>query len=232
GTMPNLLGHVKTIVKDHPPVACIPMGIDLDIEQDSLPLAESYRDSYLNKNYFNIVYAGTIGITNALNPFLEAAKEMQTHKDLRFVIIGDGALKFEYMQKYDLPNLVFAPKIPRNMVQSALESADLLYFSAHNSKVWDYGLSLNKVIDYMKAGKPIIASYTGHQSMINEAQCGEFVQACNTKALIDAIIKYKTMTKNEREEIGQRGKSWIYKNRDYAKLARDYSELISRLAPR
>lgn len=229
GTMPNLLDHVKTVIKNPPPVGCIPMGLDMDIEEDSLPLPEDYKNTYLNDNYFNIVYAGTIGITNALEPLLDAARLMQSHKDIRFIVIGDGALRQEYMKKYDLPNLLFAPKIPRNMVQEALKKANILYFSTYKSKVWDFGLSLNKLIDYMKSGKPIVASYSGFPSMVNEAQCGEFIPANDTSALIKTILKLKEMPKNEREEIGLRGKVWIYKNRDYSKLAQDYHNLIAQI---
>ena len=42
------------------------------------------------------------------------------------------------------------------MVQSVLSRCDLLYFSVHVSTVWKYGQSLNKVIDYMLAGKPVV----------------------------------------------------------------------------
>ena len=35
----------------------------------------------------------------------------------------------------------------------------------------------NKLIDYMMAGKPVVASYSGYQSMLNEANAGLFVPA-------------------------------------------------------
>ncbi|MEK2687646.1 glycosyltransferase family 4 protein [Bdellovibrio sp. GT3] len=229
GTMPNLLDHVESVTKNHPPVACIPMGIDKDIADDSIPLTENYKLTYFDKKYFNFVYAGTVGITNALEPFLNAAKGMQSEKELRFIVIGDGALRQEYMRKYDLPNLIFAPKIPRNMVQSALAQADLLYFSTHNSKVWNFGLSLNKLIDYMRAGKPIIASYSGYPSMVNEANCGEFIPAHDTQAVVKTISKYMQMPKEERLAIGSRGNKWIYENRTYTVLANDYNEIIKNL---
>lgn len=229
GTMPNLVEHVKTVTKKHPPVKCIPMGIDIDISDNVIPLPQEFRETYLDSKYFNVVYAGTIGITNALEPFLEAAKELQNFKNIRFILIGDGALKKYFAQNNKLPNLLFAPKIKRNMVQSALEQADLLYFSTYDSKVWKYGLSLNKLIDYMKAGKPIIASYSGYQSMINEAECGEFVSSYDTGELVKTIIKFKSMSQQERSEIGARGKKWLYKNRDYRTLAKNYSDLIASL---
>ena len=115
------------------------------------------------------------------------------------------------------------------MVQNALEQADLLYFSTYNTKVWEYGLSLNKMIDYMKAGKPIIASYSGFPSMINESGCGEFVPAFDTKALIDVILKYKGLSQEELKTIGEKGQQWVLKERNYTRLAKTYAEVIANL---
>ena len=66
-----------------------------------------------------------------------------------------------------------------------LNEADVVYFSTFPSAVWNYGQSLNKIVDYMLAGKPIIGSYSGFYSMINEAKCGYLVEANNSEALAD-----------------------------------------------
>ena len=98
---------------------------------------------------------------------------MMEESNIHFLVVGDGNLRENFQQKYaHLCNLTFAPRVPKEMVQPVLARCDLLYFSVHASKVWKYGQSLNKVIDYMMAGKPIVASYTGYPSMINEAACG------------------------------------------------------------
>ena len=102
----------------------------------------------------------------------------------------------------------------------------MLYFSVHNSEVWRYGQSLNKVIDYMLAGKPIVASYTGFPSMINEAQCGTYVPAGDEKSLKDEIIRYAQMSASERADIGARGREWILQNRTYSVLASDYLKIL------
>lgn len=62
------------------------------------------------------------------------------------------------------------------MVQSVLSHADVLYLSTFNSKVWNYGQSLNKLIDYMVAARPIIASYSGYRSMVDESGAGFLFQ--------------------------------------------------------
>ena len=203
------------------------MGVDLSLVDNQLQISEKYINEYIPKNKFIVAYAGTIGISNALDTFFECAKIMQDETNIHFLIVGEGDLLPFYQKKYlNLKNLTFAPKVPKQMVQSILKHCDILYFSVHKSKVYRYGQSLNKVIDYMVAGKPIIASYTGYPSMINEACCGTYVEAKNINALKDEIIRYYKMPKEELNQIGQRGREWILNNRNYSKLAQEYISII------
>ncbi|MGY2409956.1 glycosyltransferase family 4 protein [Pseudomonas pergaminensis] len=227
GTMPNLSEHVRAETGLSRPVFCIPMGVSEDHLGQVKELPEDYVKQYFSVAKFRVVHAGTIGITNALEVFFEAAALMQDYADIEFLMIGDGALKAHYQEKYGhLANLTFAPKISRDMVQSALAKSDLLYFSVYASKVWHYGQSLNKVIDYMLAGKPVIASYSGYPSMINEAECGVYVPAGDVEALVLGILDMKFKSAEEREEMGARGKKWLLDNRNYPKLAQDYMSLL------
>jgi glycosyltransferase involved in cell wall biosynthesis len=92
--------------------------------------------------------------------------------------------------------------------------------------VWQFGQSLNKIIDYMVAGKPIVASYTGYPSMINEANCGTYVPAGDVLALKREIERYASMSQSDLAEIGSRGKSWILENRSYQRIAKNYLEIL------
>lgn len=227
GTMPNLGAHVRNVLGRDRSVFCIPMGVSQEHLSDVVDVPEEYFKKYLASDKFKIVHAGTIGITNALDVFFEAARALRENSDVEFIIIGDGALRQYYQRKYaDLPNLVFAPKVPRSMVQAVLAKGDILYFSVHNSKVWDYGQSLNKVIDYMLAAKPVVASYSGYPSMINESNCGVFVPANDVGALISAILEMKSKNEEDRRKMGSRGRDWLLKNRNYSKLSSDYLKVL------
>ena len=227
GTMPNLAAHVRTELGHERPVYCVPMGVSQEHLNDVAEVPADYAERYLASDKFKVVHAGTIGITNALDVFFETARAMREHTDVEFVIVGDGALRESYQKQYgDLPNLVFAPKVPRNMVQSVLSEGDLLYFSVHDSKVWDYGQSLNKVIDYMLAAKPVVASYNGYPSMINEADCGVFVPANDVGAVVSAIVEMKSKSAQERAQMGMRGREWLLQNRNYSTLADNYLSIL------
>lgn len=229
GTMPNLAPHVENITQKGARVCCIPMGIDPFAIQQTKDSSKDYKDKYIPKDKFIIAYAGTIGISNALDIFLDCAKRFEGDSSVHFVLIGDGDLRDCYISKYgNAPNITFGPKIAKDQVQHVLANCDLLYLSVHRSSVWKYGQSLNKLVDYMLSGKPVIASYTGYQSMINEAFCGSFVPAGDIDALYNEILRYKKLPSLDLVDLGCRGRKWIKENRSYQKLAHDYyNEIFS-----
>jgi hypothetical protein len=227
GTMPNLGEHVKNVLGFSKTTHCIPMGIDSTICCELEPLPKSLENDLIVPGKFIVAYVGTIGISNALQIFFECAEMMQGEEQIHFLVVGDGGLRNQYIARYGrLANLTFGPKVRKTMVQSILSKCDLLYFGVGKSKVWNFGQSLNKLIDYMLSGRPIVGSYEGYQSMINEADCGVFIPN-NVKALQSCIIEYFEMQPQKRLEIGSRGKNWLLKNRQYRKLACDYIGILS-----
>jgi glycosyltransferase involved in cell wall biosynthesis len=223
GTMPNLGEHVQQVLGYPRVTSCIPMGVDAATFTITEALPVDYEATYFPKNKFVVAHVGSIGITNALDTFLECAEAMQDQPNIHFLVVGDGDLREAYWEKYShLDNLTFGPKVTKAMVQTVLAKCDLLYFSVHVSRVWKYGQSLNKVIDYMMAGKPVVASYTGYPSMINEANCGTYVPAGDVLALKEELMRYAQMDAEERQSIGARGKAWLLENRNYPKLAKEY----------
>lgn len=240
GTMPRLDLHIEEILGHKSfNFYCAPFGIvDLSESSKKVDSNEDLFEYEFPKDKLIIGYAGSMGISNALKPFINTIQNIEkTIPNLYFVLIGSGDLResFENQLK-DCKNVEFLPRIPQNQVQNFLSNCDAVFLSTTNSKIWNYGQSLNKVIEYMTAGKPILALYYGYQSMINEADCGFFItpgpdQSAET-AIEATLIEISNMTKNELKEIGQRGKTWITKNRSYSVLAKQYFTKIQNLMPK
>lgn len=223
GTVPNLIEHVSEVTRNHSPVICIPQGIDPRILVRAQKLSKAYIDKNIPREKFIVCYAGAIGAANALETFLSCARELKFRDDIHFLIVGEGALKQKFENEclgYD--NITFAPSIQKDAVSDLLGHTSLLYFSFQKASRLRFGQSLNKLIDYMLSGKPIIASYTGFPSMINEADCGSFVPAEDLNALRTEIERYADMPAEERARIGGRGRDWILKNRRFETLAAEY----------
>lgn len=227
GTMPNLSAHVAQVLGRPRAVECIPMGIASRTLATSAALPSGYAESHLIHDAFTIGYAGTVGITNALETFFRAAEALETDPRFHFVLVGGGDLLPDYKAEFShLRNLTFAPRVPRQEILGVLKEFDLLYLSVHKSRVWDYGMSLNKLMDYMLAAKPVLASYDGFPSMINEANCGTFVPAADVPAVVDAIRVFASLPEAERVEVGRRGRRWLLENRSYDVLATRYREIL------
>jgi len=73
------------------------------------------------------------------------------------VIVGDGKEKPKLVKEYgDMENVLFIDPIKKQQVQSMLELFDACYIGLQKEKLFQYGVSPNKLFDYMYSGKPIL----------------------------------------------------------------------------
>ncbi len=227
GTMPNLKEHVKNITGNNSHCFHIPQGVDMNFYAFPEPLPDGYAEQYIPRDKFIIAYAGSIGLTNGLKTIVECAKQLSHNDKIHFLLIGSGDMLESFkLETIDYENITFAPRVRKEQVQTILEQCDLMYDSVLDIKLYDYGLSRNKWIDYFYSGKPLLASYSGFPSMINEAQCGQFVPAEDFESLMKAILYYSALSVEELNKIGMSGKEWVINNRTFDKLASDYSKLF------
>lgn len=225
GTMPRLDLHVENILGKKRDVFCSPLG--LDSSQVTAMNIVPNLDKYFPEEKLIIGYAGSMGISNALESFIQCIDKLSDNDNIHFVLVGDGDLKDEYKSRLKYKeNVTFVPKIKQEDVQYFLSKCNILYLSTHDSEIWKYGQSMNKVVQYMLSGKPIVASYSGYESMLNEADSGVFVPPNNIEQLKKALLGYSMMKEEERELVGERGTKWIIENRMYSKLAKQYIEKI------
>jgi glycosyltransferase involved in cell wall biosynthesis len=225
GTMPGLGEHVnnnrlKSPLKSKINVVCIPLGVNLELREKTEKNSLIDISSYCHKNQLKIVYSGSIGISNALDNFFRLVVLFQNDNSVKFFILGDGPLLTQYQVKTrSYKNLVYLGKVPSLEVTSVLKQADILYLSNKPFKLWEYGQSLNKLIDYMYAGKIILMEYTGLISMINDSKSGFIVPYRNSSHMQDIIKYVGQLSENERDQIGSKGKDWLLNNQSYQILA-------------
>lgn len=211
GTMPNLEEHVKKSVTSYPKIITIPMGYSYNQISSSKEITTEFN---LDNSKINICYAGTLGISNNIPQLLKFAEFCSLRRpNYMFYFLGGGPLEGD-IKNSSLSNVEHLRKVKRHEVLSALSKFDCLIFSSLKSRVWSFGQSLNKVVDYMLANKPILGFYDGYESMINETASGRFVPHENFNDAINFIDTAKTLKVTS--------KQWILENRNY----RDLSSLL------
>jgi glycosyltransferase involved in cell wall biosynthesis len=226
GTMPNLVEHVMDEVGEGASVATVPLGIDDDLAE----LTQRYEPAPKSGENILIGYSGSIGRSNSVEALLSAAKQLGPDQGIEFEFWGGGDLLEDFREQYSgQPHIQFHGHTPRQVLFSELARTHMLVLATNGSSRWKYGQSLNKLVEYMLVGRPIIAVYSGFPSMINESECGIFVPVEDLSALVEAILHYRDMSGPEREEIGLRGRAWIQRNRSYDRLARKYLDIFDTL---
>ncbi len=230
GTMPRLELHVQETLGYKKRVFCSPLGYAEDGYKDCSIKLDNFN---IPKNKIVIGYAGSMGLTNALEDFVAVIKSLKGNDEIFFALIGSGDMRATFQKELsDCKNVHFYPKVDQCHVQNFLQCCDILYLSVKQSKVWDYGQSMNKVVEYMLAGKPILASYYGYPSMIDEAGCGLFVQHSEPGELKNTLLKMVGLGKDNLQSMGEKGEVWVRARRSYATLAKEYLfELIKIVKP-
>lgn len=227
-TMPKADEHIRTRISKPFQFTCIPQGLDLELSNSGAVIEPEFAAAYLPANKFIIAYAGALGLSNALETIIDSARRLKDrYPDIHIVFLGDGPCKPDLVKRAeDLPNVSFAPKISREKVHSFLKKCDVVYDSVKSVPLYRYGLSRNKWMDYMFSGKPLLVSYSGYVNLINEADCGEVVEAENVEALTNAIIRMYEMDRHELKKMGLRGKRFVEKHRTFDVLAAEYMKLF------
>lgn len=228
GTMPNLKQHVIESGVRKNDAFFHTCGIGIDPERAKMVpdfvFPKSVRQNLKDK--IVVGYCGSIGLTNNLKDFIQYIKT-NTSPDVAFVIAGDGADKEGYeKQLAGYKNIYFLGSIAPQDVQSLLRSCDILFLATMPSKVWEYGQSMNKIVDYMLAGKFIVAQYEGYPSMINEADCGVFTTG---NKLGDCFNDVFNMSVSDRDAKGANGRRWLLENRSYDHLTDMYIGKINQI---
>ena len=223
--MPNLKQHVleSGISKRDRAFHTCGIGVSPDRAAEGTPFIFTPDLEARMQGRTIVGYCGSIGLTNNLSDFVDYI-EASRRDDVMFVIAGDGADRARFQSRLGAcDNIVFLGRISADQVQGFLRRCDVLFLSTLPSKVWDYGQSMNKVVDYMLAGKYIVAQYTGYPSFINEAACGVFTDGAGLAACLDDAI---ATPRAKRDAIGLAGRTWLLEHQSYKQLASDYLRKI------
>jgi len=203
-------------------------GVDLDelAQNEALDTEVAKK---IPKDKFIVGYTGTVGVANALDSFCEAAKLLENAKEILFVIVGDGQEKKNLMKKYaNAANILFVDAIAKKQVQSMLALFDACYIGLKKENLFKYGVSPNKLYDYMYSAKPVLyAIDSGENNIVKTAECGVSVEAQNPLAIADGIAELYAMG-TEREKFGKNGRKFILEHFTYDKLAKRYQDLMEK----
>ena len=210
----------------------IPNGISLDDWKDSKPLPKEHQDLFdkLHKeNKFVVLYVGGHALSNNLDVLIEGASRTQDDESVAYVLIGNGVEKARLMKKAQddgLTSVFFLPPIDKKSIPTALANGDVLFICSAKSPLYRYGISMNKVYDYMMSAKPILYGIDARNNDVLDAQCGLSFSSDDLDTFAEQLYILKNSPKEELKKMGENGKKWVLQNSEYTILANKFLSLM------
>ena len=206
-------------------IVWIPHGVELS-RYDSLATYDGVAH-----NPFKVVFLGGFVSANSLDTILDAAAELQRRgrTDVKVLLIGSGQDRAGIMERsrtLGLDNVEFPTAVPKAEIWKAMALADAFIYGLRDIPLYRYGISLNKLADYLASERPIIFFGRSTYDPVAEANAGFSVPPGDPVAIADAIEKMVALTPEDRKAMGLRGRDYLMANHNIPNLAQRYLGIL------
>ena len=206
----SLLPAVDTYLSrygiDPKKILWLPNSVDLDsINVETQPISKK----------FTVMYAGAHGLANDLETVIHAAAIIEKKypaNNITICLIGEGPEKSKLKklaEEHNVSIVEFHDAVPKAQIYHVLNQADACLMLLKDSPVFRFGISPNKLFDYLVMSKPIIYGVKTPYNPIEKARAGLSINPSDPEALADAIHSLFTLPCEERQAMGLRGKQYV-----------------------
>lgn len=222
--LPNASEYLTALSVERDKIIWIPNGVDLQ----SFPSPPPKKTS----DQFEFMYFGAHGTANGLSNVLKAMKHVQNtkaHTHIRLRLIGDGPLKPSLIQlarKLDLENVSFEDPVKKSEIPAVASEADAFVFNLVDSPVFKYGISSNKLFDFLAGARPIVFCSNSANNPVSQANAGITVHPEKPEQLAEALIALSMKPKQELDAMGHNGREFVVNNHDYKQITKRFAELF------
>lgn len=232
--LPDAYKHLVTRGMAMDKYHVVPNGVSVDEWNGAnIPLPQEH-DTFIRtlkaQNKFVVGYVGGHGVSNGLDTILDLASKVTDRPQIHFALVGKGPEKQRLMNEAKslaLANISFLPPVPKLNVPEFLREMDVLICVSPNTPLCQYGMSLNKIFDYMMASRPILWASSASNDLVSDAGCGFTVPSDDVIALKRCLVKMFDMTSQELDALGRHGQHFILTNYTYIKLAHKFMRVLN-----
>ena len=177
---------------------------------------------------FKVVYTGSIRHVNNLGLLLDAAKQVSDPR-VKFLIWGDGNEREALTRRVEdenITNVAFKGRVEKKYIPSIVSRADLNI--AHNtpSPLFRFGISFNKLFDYLAAGKPVLSDFPCPYNPSVQCGAGISVDEPTPRAIADAIERLASLSDKEYRVMSGNARHAAEEDYNFAVLTQKLIDVI------
>jgi glycosyltransferase involved in cell wall biosynthesis len=182
---------------------------------------------------FVVSYLGSQGPVNGLMTLVEAARRLQDKQlnvPLRIRLVGDGTDRPRLQRQvaeWGLRNVEFLAPVAKSEVVALCQSSQaFVYCHRPMPVVAKYGVSANKIFDYLAAARPIVFSCNSLNDPVRDAEAGISVPAGDAGSLAEAIARISMLPLRERQRLGANGRAYVLNHHNLASIAEQWESFL------
>ena len=168
---------------------------------------------------FKLMFAGAVGEAHGFECTMEAARLTKEHKEIKWVIVGDGR-RLDWVRSFVKENgleetVLTLGRFPAETMPWFFGQADVMLVTLSDDPLFRL-YAPAKISSYMAAGKPIVAVLNGEGAeVIRDADCGWTLAAGDAEGVARLAVELSHMDKSALAEKGRNALK--YYNAHYVK---------------
>jgi len=191
------------------------------VPQPSLGVHENLPPATFKKKY-NFVYVGNIGTLQLIDEIAEAGKIIGTRGDVEVHLAGMG-LQSENLKKYIADNslkdiVTYYGPLPLEKAVTLYADADALIVPLKEGGTVGKTIP-NKLVQYLKYGRPIIGSLSGDGRDVLVKTKGAVLADQNAESIAKAMETIIDLPADKKEEMGQQNKLYYEEHFEIRRVA-------------
>jgi colanic acid biosynthesis glycosyl transferase WcaI len=209
-------------------VQVLPNWADLETIFPGQPQNGFRREAGL-KDGTVVLYAGNLGEKQGLEMVLEAADLTRSHRDLSYVLAGEGGAKGRLRaqaRELGLDNVHFLPLQPASRFPDLLAAADI-HLVVQKKGASDLVMP-SKLGNILAAGKPFVATASPESELgrvTTRSQGGILVPPEDGPSMVRAIL-HLTQAGEERRNLGLKGRQYAETHLSRRRIMLQWEELL------
>ncbi len=181
-------------------------------------------------NGFRLMFAGAVGEAHGFECTMQAALLTQEHKEIKWIIVGDGR-KLDWVKQFvkdnGLEETVFTlGRFPAETMPWFFKQADVMLVTLNDDPLFKL-YAPAKISSYMATSKPIVAVLNGEGAdVIKEADCGWCLSSGDAEGFAKLAIELSKQPKSLLEEKGHNARRYYEEHFMKEKCLRKLDELM------
>lgn len=203
-------------------------GVNLENFDEQASKHLGFRCELFSSTAINLIYAGSIRTVNNLDLIIKpVAAVIDKGTNIRLIIVGDGDKRARLQEKYAryADSIIFTGKFPKEYVPSLLKQSDICIVCSSQVSVCHYGISQNKMFEYLAAGKPILSLVHSPYNPVLQYECGIVTKSQSEEDVARAILNLIQLPSAQKRVMGENSRE-AAKDFDFRLLTDKLIEVI------